>query len=142
MTTSKALAHNPTVTITLASLANNTFVASSEIDNSSNLDTDGWLVVKLKTGASGVSATGLANVYLLPSADNGTTYPDSTANGGVLLGAIALVANATTYIKAFRLVPYLPKKFKVAVENQSGAALDSTGGSHAITCETYSIQTA
>jgi hypothetical protein len=115
-----------TITITLASLANNTAVASSAIDNSTNKFLEAVVRVKVKTNAAGTSATGVVNVYLVRSTDGGTDYADST---NVLLGSIPAIANATTYARDFD-APRLGTHWKIAVENRSGAALDSTGGSH------------
>ena len=118
-----------TITITIASLANNTAVASSAIDNSSNKFIEALIQVKVKTNAAGTSATGVTNVFLVRSADGGTTYDDSTR---VYLGQLPTIANATTYIGSFSTAPVgaLGTHWKLAVENRSGAALDSTGGSH------------
>jgi hypothetical protein len=116
------------VTITLASLANSSLVASSAIDNATNKFVDAVVQVKIKTGASGVSASGLINVWLVRSSDGGTTYSDNT---DILLGTIAAVANATTYIRDFT-AGVLGSKWKIVIENKSGAALDSTAGNHVV----------
>lgn len=117
------------VTITLASLTNGSANVSSAIDNSSTKYLEALIQVKVKTGASGTAATGLTNVYLVRSADGGTTYDDNTR---VLLGTLPTVANATTYIATFSTAPVgaLGSHWKVAVENRSGATFDTTAGNH------------
>lgn len=116
------------VTITIASLANATSAVSSAIDNSSNKYVEAIVRVKVKSGASGTAATGVVNVYLVRSTDGGTDYSDNTDE---LIGSIPVVANATTYTRAFR-VPVLGTHWKVAIENRSGGTLDSTGGNHEV----------
>lgn len=117
------------VTITLASLANNTAATSSAIDNTTNKFLSALVQVKVKTGASGTSLTGSVSVYLVRSTDGGTTYDDTNAT---CLGVIPAIANATTYIRIFSTEPYGPlgSHWKLAVTNYSGATLDSTGGNH------------
>ena len=116
------------VTITLASLANGSSAVSSAIDNSTNKYVGATVRVKVKTNAAGTSATGLVTVYLVRSTDGGTDYSDNTDQ---LIGTIPAVANATTYARAFYVEP-LGTHWKVAVLNSSGAALDSTAGSHEV----------
>lgn len=130
-----------TLTITLASLASGAGRAATAIDNSSSLDLDAAVFVKVKTGASGVSATGHIDVYIIKSPD-GTNYDDAfagsdaahTPNAATFLFSFPATANATTYQGSERLskvLDRLPKKFSIVVVNNSGAALDSTGGNHA-----------
>lgn len=119
------------VTITLASLANGSTATSSAIDNSSNKFVSANVRVKVKTGASGVAATGSCSVFLARSTDGGTDYDDSN---GAFLGALPTVANATTYTRTFSTEQLGPigSHWKVAVVNNSGAALDSTAGNHEV----------
>jgi hypothetical protein len=122
------------VTITLASLANGSTNTSNALDNSTSLYDDANVQVKVKTGASGVSATGYINVYYLASADGGTTYDSNNR----LLFQFPATANATTYVASRRLGEFgiIPGKFwKIAVENRSGAALDATAGNHSLVFE-------
>lgn len=128
-TVTQNVTNSNSVTITLASLANNTAVASSAIDNSTNKFLEALVYVKVKSGASGVSTTGLANVFIVRSPDGGTTYDDSTRT---LIGTMPLTANATTVAGVFSSAPVgsLGSNWKVVVENRSGAALDSTSGNH------------
>lgn len=130
-TVTQNITNSGAVTITIASLANGSAAVSSAIDNSSNKYLEALIQAKIKTNASGTSATGLVNVFLVRSADGGTTYDDSTRT---LIGTLPAVANATTYINTFSTAPAgaLGTHWKVAIENRSGAALDATGGSHAV----------
>jgi hypothetical protein len=124
------------ITITLASLADDTTAASSEIDNTSDLYEDYLVRFSIKTGASGVSASGKIFFYAAGAIDDsGRTYPTNN-KGQIPLGLpMSATANATTYTSdvysvrmAFNGV--IPAYFKVVVDNQTGTALDSTEGNH------------
>lgn len=129
MTTTTLNATNSNaVTITLASLANATSAVSNAIDNTTNKFISAIIRVKVKTNASGTSATGFCNVYLVRSTDGGTDYSDATNK---LLGSIPTNANNTTYARDFD-ADLLGSHWKIAVENQSGATLDSTAGNHEV----------
>ena len=136
-----------TFTCTLASLANSTAGVgrqSTVIDNSTNLFTNALVMVKVKTGASGVSATGFISVYAFGTVDGGTTYTDGAgaSDAGItvsamrLIGTFPAVANATTYTSQLMSVEsafsgVLPAKWGIVVVNSSGSALDGTEGNHA-----------
>jgi hypothetical protein len=124
--------NSQSVTITLASLSNGSTAVSNAIDNSSNKFLSANVRVKVKTGASGVSATGSCSVFLVRSTDGGTDYDDST--NAAFLGSLPTAANATTYARTFstELVGSIGTHWKVAVVNNSGAALDSTAGNHEV----------
>lgn len=117
------------ITITLASLTNGSTNTSNAIDNSSNKFLSALVRVKVKTNASGTSATGSCSVFLVRSTDGGTDYDDSSST---FLGSLPTVANATTYARTFSTEPCGPlgSHWKIAVTNNSGATLDSTAGSH------------
>lgn len=135
-------------TFTIASLANGAGRASGEIDNSSNLYIGAVLHLKIKTGASGVSATGYVEIYLLRSND-GTSYDDAYAGSDAAytpvnaerIGIMAAVANATTYEMVIE-IPELPEYYAIGIYNATGAALDSTAGSHDFTLDGKLKQTA
>ena len=129
-----------TGTLTIASLANGSGRCSTAIDNTSGVYITADIGLKIKTNAAGTSATGYVSVYLVRSYD-GTSYDDAFAGtdaaftpvNATLIGTINAVANATTYYKTIDLAELgltLPKKWAIAIVNSSGAALDSTGGSH------------
>lgn len=122
------------ITITLASLANGSVATSSAIDNTSNLYGTIGIAGKFKTGASGVSATGTISIAVAASADGGTTYPTVFSNCR-LVDVINAVANATTYNLNWSNIAalfggVLPSKIEILVQNNTGAALDSTAGNH------------
>ena len=136
-----------TFTCTLASLASSTAGVgrqSTVIDNSTNLFDDALVTIKVKTGATGVSATGFIAVYAFGTTDGGTTYTDSagatdaalTVSASRLIGTFPAIANATTYVSQQMSVAaafggILPAKWGIVVVNSSGAALDATEGNHA-----------
>lgn len=139
-------ASGQTITCTLASLANTGQRSGLAIDNTSDLAVDVLVQMKIKSGASGVSASGYANIYAYGTTDGGTTYPEGAGTDtGVtltsppnvrLIGTLNIVANATTYIGepmsvAAAFGGILPQKWGIIVENKSGAAFDGTEGNHA-----------
>lgn len=136
---------NQTITCTLASLGNTSLRQSTVIDNTTNLFLDALVELKIKTNAAGTSSTGYVAVYAYGTVDGGTDYTGgaSGTDGAysnlkdnlVLIGTISATANATTYIKHFSIASAfggnMPAKWGIVVENQTGAALDSTEGNHA-----------
>jgi hypothetical protein len=134
---------NQALTITVASLANNALRQSTEVDNTSNGYLTGTLGVKIKTGASGTAAAGYVNVWAWANSNDirdglaGASDAAIASNTGLrFVGRIAVAANATTYTKTFDLSEVfggsLPPKWGIVLENKTGAALDSTAGSHAV----------
>lgn len=137
---------NQTITLTIASLANNGARASTAVDNTSNLFIDALVQVKVKSAAASTAATGYVSVYVYGTADGGTTYTEGATgtDAGItltaptnaqLLGQINVVANATTYkgppwsvAAAFNGV--MPDHWGIIIVNSTGATLDSTGGNH------------
>ena len=145
-TINELLNNNNSLTITLASLANNGQQGSAAVDNTSNQDLDAAVMVKLKTAAASTSSTGYVNVYAYGSADGGTTYSDGVSGTNAsqtltsppnvkLIGVINAVANATSYVggpfSVANAFGYLPGKWGIVVENKTGATLDSTGANFA-----------
>lgn len=135
------------ITITLASLASATYQQAAGIDNGTNLYLEAHVTGKIKTGASGTSATGFITVYV--AGYDGTQYANnasgSNASFTVDLQAnllpictIAATANATTYYFPSVYVasaagwPFLPQKWTLIVYNGAGSALDSTAGNFAL----------
>jgi len=146
------------VTITLASLASGSARASTAIDNTTNLNVDYRVQIKAKTGASGTSATGYMNWYIVDSTDGGTTYGEGATGSDAaitltvptnakLLATTNMVTNATTYIGDGGSVAALfngncPKKFAVVASNQTGHALDATGTNFVVQCESIQYTSA
>jgi hypothetical protein len=138
---------NQTITVTLASLTNNSARASDVVSNTANLFFDVLVGGKVKSGTS-VSTSGSVNVYAYGSADGGTTYSDGAtgSDAGItltsppnvrLIGVINVVADATTY----KFGPFsvrqafggtLAEKWGLVFENKSGATLDAVGGSFSV----------
>jgi hypothetical protein len=134
--------NNQAITCTLTSLANNGQRQSTAIDNTGNLFLDALVFLKVKSNASGTSATGSANVYAYGTSDGGATYSDgaSGTDGSItltsppnmrLIGVINMVANAIAYdggpfsvAQAFGGI--LPDHWGIVVENKSGAAFDAS----------------
>lgn len=135
------------LTISLASLANAAARQSSVVDNTATLYPDVLVQLVIKANAAGTSATGYVNVYAFGTVDAATpTYGEGAgaADAAItltsptnlrLIGTINVVANGVTYksnpmsvANAFGGV--IPEKWGIVIENQSGAALDSTEGNH------------
>lgn len=112
------------VPIVLAGLANGTSVASSTIDNSVTLYISANVQLEIDLGAS--IAGGTLIVYILRSVDGGATFDDLNSNSEVLGVFNADNTMATTTIKFSvdtNIVGTLPDYWRVAVTNNSGAAL-------------------
>ncbi len=135
-------ANNQTITITLASLANNGQRSCLAVDNSTNLDLDELVQVVIATGSTGFAAGGYVNIYAYASADSGTTYPEGAGTDtGVtltfppnvrLIGRINTPANSTTYKSepmsvAAAFAGTMPTRWGIIIENKGGGALASTG---------------
>jgi hypothetical protein len=134
-----------TVTITLASLANNAARASTAVSNTTNLYEDVYLFVKITTAAAGVSATGYVNVYGYGTVDGGTNYPEAitgtdaaitlTSPPNLMLLA-QINANTNGATKTFGPFSFcrlygldkIPASWGVVVVNFTGAAFNATAG--------------
>lgn len=134
---------NQSITATLNSLANGSARESTAVDNSSNRFADAMVMVKLSANSSGVSSTGTATIYAYGTADGGSTYTDGcdgadgahTPNGALkILDVVPVDANSDTveagpYSIAEAFGGVLPEEWGIVVQNDSGAALNSTGNS-------------
>lgn len=133
--------------ITLASLGNGAYRESTEVDNTTTKAVDGVLHGKITTAAA--SANTSITVYV--SGSDG-----ATARPGNLTGTDSTItpAGEQTQFEIARIIPVdatanhtyefyvgsiaalfggvMPKKFSVIVLNNSGAALNATGGNHDI----------
>ncbi len=138
-------ATNTSLTITLASLTNNSSRGSASVANTTNLDVDEQVYVIAKTGASGVSATGTVIIYAYGCVGGTSTCTDGvtgTDAGQTLtsptnliqIGIINAVANATTYTAG----PYsiaaafggaVPAIWGIVCTNNTGATLSASGSS-------------
>jgi hypothetical protein len=140
-------ANSQALTITLASLGSTSARASTAIDNSSNVYEDILFFLKVKSGASSTSTSGVVNVYAVGSVDGGTTYGENAtgSDAGItltsppqprLIGQVNVVANATTYYSELMSVAAafggrLPQYIVIIIENRTGGTLDGTEGNHA-----------
>lgn len=134
-----------TMTISPASVASGSARVGASVSNGTNLYDDVLVFVQIKTGASGVSATGYINIRLASSIDGGTTFSgnvggaDATKtsfpNCPILWTMADANANAATCYAVFSLAAVfgsVPKDWTLLVDNESGAALDSTAGNHVV----------
>lgn len=128
------------MTLTGASLANNASRQGTAVGPLSGSPVDVELQVTVTSAASGVSATGIVNVYLAGSLD-GTHYPDGAAgpdgaitptvpNNAKLVATINVVATSKTYpsevISMYQALGAVFPYFNVYITNLSGAALAAT----------------
>lgn len=104
--------------------------------------------LKIKSPASGTSSTATVNVYVVASADDGTTQSENAGASDAaitltvppnarLIGIVNMAANATTYYGgpfsvASGFGGTVPKYWSLVVQNSTGGTLDATGGSHAV----------
>lgn len=140
-------AANQAFTITIASLTTGSARESTVIDNTTNLYQDALVSIKIKSGGSATTTTGVVNIYAYGTVDGGTTYSDNVTGSDAaitltsppnvrLIGQLNVVANSTTYKSALMSVAaafggILPQKWGIIIENKSGGTLDATGGNHA-----------
>ncbi len=119
------------MTITLASLANNTSVTSSSVTNAVNLFTDALVEVIIATG-TGTAATGYCEVFVKGSIDNSDFATDT---GDRKVATIATPTASTTYKTVINVAPafagMMPQYWQIRVRNVSGAALAASGSSAA-----------
>jgi hypothetical protein len=97
--------------------------------------------ITIRSGVSGVSASGTVSFFLVCSEDgtnwtNGINPNATTDQAGSLTGltplqpVLGVVANATNYIfpefSVYSILGFMPSFWALVVLNQSGAALDAT----------------
>jgi len=132
-TSQTKFSNSNTITITLASLADGAVATSSTIDNSTNKFITADIQIKTRT-STGTSSIGGLTLFFLRSADGGTTF-DSVGSGNLeILAAYTLDSDSTDYrfsAETSRL-GLLPDFWRIAVQNDSGAALDSTASNHSV----------
>ena len=143
------------VTITIASLAAASYQQSTAVDNGTNLYQDALITGKLKTGASGTTATGYCTLYFYgydgtqysnnATGTDGAFTPDLQANL-LPLYTLAMQANATTYylpplsVCEWTGLLWLPQKWGLILYNNTGHALDTTAGNHVLEYQGSNIQ--
>lgn len=134
------------LTLTIASLTNNSARQSTEVDNGTNVYMDALFMLKVKSASSSTSSTGYVNVWAYATVDQGTTRTEGAGASDAaitlaspsnlrLIGVLNVVANSTTYIGgpwsiAAAFGGVLPERWGIVIENKTGATLDSTAGNH------------
>lgn len=134
---------NVGITLTFTSLGNGNARESDVVDNGTNKYLDALVQIQVTAGSSGVSATGVVNVYAYATADGGTTYGDTCTGSDAAvtltspnnlkpLGTLNVVAVNGVYKSdpmsvAAAFGGILPAKWGIVVENKSGAALAASG---------------
>lgn len=130
------------IACTCASLANSSARQSAAVSNASNLFEDALVQFACTSATSGVSATGVVNIYAVASVDGGATYGESATgtDGAItltvptnakLIGQMNVVATSKAYKSnpfsvAAAFGGFLPQYWVIIIQNLSGAALSST----------------
>ena len=140
-TTHKAYTQSATTALTteLNSLAaNNNTVASSAIDNTTNLDL--FMDVELVLAAQGSARSNGAYVALyMTQALDGSNYGDSQELVAKLIATFTLDASTTARRATFNDIPIPPGLFKLFARNVTGQALAASGNT--VSYRTHSVQT-
>ena len=128
------------ITITLASLADDSKRQSAKISNTTNLHLDALVQLKVKTGSS-IGSDKAVYVYAYGTADNTLGYSGDASGGDAaysgtientkLIGVISTPAAASSYVSdvmsiASAFAGKLPAEWGIIVHNRTGAALDGT----------------
>lgn len=103
---------------------------SSAIDNSTNLDLFDDLELAVDFVSAPTAGT-VIEVYLLPSLDGGTTYPDGDASilpqSSLFVGGFAVRAATAAQVMVLRGIALPPGWFKYLVQNTTNQAFPATG---------------
>jgi hypothetical protein len=118
--------------------------SSAYVDNTSNLDIDEQVTVQVTSASSGVTSTGIVNVYAYSCVGGTTTCTDGISGSQtssvtltnptnlVKIGACNVVAVSTAYTcGAFSIANAfggaVPSRWGIVIQNLSGAALSASG---------------
>lgn len=114
---------------------------SAALDNTTDLDI--WADFELKvTFGTAPTLNTIVELYLLPSLDAGTTYPDGS--GSVLpppslyVAGFPVRAVNTAQVLVVRGIPLPPGLFKVLVQNTTSQAFPASGST--LRMNTYAMQ--
>lgn len=127
---------------TIQGVASGNLWQSAAQDWTTNLDLDTLLQVQIKTGSGALAGSKVVNIYVAGSVD-GTHWPDNVAatEGALTVDSLSNLLpcgrpiSVTTVSKSYWSQPASvvncfggtpPKKFVIILENQTGAAWDST----------------
>lgn len=119
------------LTTELNSLANAANKLGAAIDNSTGLDTH--MDVQISIAAQGSARDNSAHIaiYLIPSADGGTTYAyggDSLNPGSnTLVSVVPFDASTSARVQLGTLISVPPGHFKLLLQNNTGQALAASG---------------
>ena len=120
------------ITTQLNSLSNNTISsASSEVDNSVNLDTFYWLELNVTFGSAPTDANPNVDVYATKALD-GTNYETAPVTGGTDCGyqyVGSFPVRKNTSAQNIQIGPFAmpPTKLKFYLDNQTGVAFPASG---------------
>lgn len=116
--------------------------ASDGVDASTGGDLFADLELKV-TFASAPTAGTVVELYLLPSIDGGTVYPDGSSSilpqSSLYVGGFAVRAVTTAQIMMIRGVALPPDAYKYLVQNTTNVAFPATGST--LRENTYLIET-
>lgn len=133
------------ITITLASLADDSKRESTKISNAANLYLDALVQLKVKTGSS-VSGDKAVYVYAYGTSESTLGYSgdasgtDAAYTGVIentkLIGVISAPSASSTYVSDVMSIANafggkLPSEWGIIVHNRTGAAMDGTESSFA-----------
>jgi hypothetical protein len=135
---------NQSITCTINSLASAGQRGSTSVTNSTPFR-DALVQITIVSASTGVSTTGIVNVYAYGSANGGTIYGDTAtgSDAGItltsppnlkLIGTLNVVADSVTYHSnplsvAAAFNGRLPQQWGIVVENKTGATLAASGNS-------------
>lgn len=120
---------------------------SSAVDNSDNaaqptLDLFADLELAVDFVSAPTAGT-VVEVYLLPSIDGGTTYPDGSTSilpqSSLYVGGFAVRNTTAAQVMVIRGVALPPGSFKLLVQNTTNQAFPATGST--LRMNTYQLQT-
>lgn len=123
-------------------------ISSAQTNASDGVDasTGGELFADLElkvTFASAPTAGTIVELYLLPSLDGGTTYPDGSTTilpqSSLYVGGFAVRAVTTAQVMVIRGVALPPDSYKYLVQNTTNVAFPATGST--LRENTYLIET-